>query len=126
MGEHHVVLTVNDEKVGRYSFTIGQASGTASFDEPAFWDAFLLPDDAEFVEVTEGFDLGFATGLIEPEVFGFYDDWLSGRGRQQASTEAMITRPHQVWRKGGAELFIFGVVHFDDSAILQSCVVRIA
>jgi hypothetical protein len=57
--------------------------------------------------VGEGFDLGFATSTIEPELFDFYAAWLRPQGwRQQAPTEAMVTLPHQVWRKDEVELLI--------------------
>jgi hypothetical protein len=65
------------------------------------------PDDSEGVEVGAGFDLGFATGMIEPEVFDFYATWLREQGwQQQAPTEAMVTLPHQTWRKDETELLI--------------------
>jgi hypothetical protein len=77
------------------------------FDESAFWACIPLPDDAETIPVVEGIDLGFATSMIEPEVFDFYVGWLNDHGwQQQAPTEAMVTLPHQRWRKGGAELLI--------------------
>ena len=76
-------------------------------DEDAFWDEFPLPDDAEIVPVTEGFDLGFVVEMVEPELFDFYARWLQNRGwQQQAPTEAMVTLPHQRWRKAGYELLI--------------------
>ena len=79
----------------------------AAFDEAAFWESFPLPEDAELVPVVEGFDIGFATGMIEPELFDFYAAWLEEQGwSQQAPTEAMITLPHQRWRKDGVELLI--------------------
>jgi hypothetical protein len=81
--------------------------GGAGFDEGAFWESLPQPDDAEGVAVGEGFDVGFTTGMIEPEVFDFYTTWLREQGwRQQAPTEAMVTLPHQVWRKSRAELLI--------------------
>jgi hypothetical protein len=55
--------------------------------------------------VVEGIDLAFTTDLPEPEVFDYYATWLESNGwSQQAPTEAMITPPHQRWRKDGAEL----------------------
>jgi hypothetical protein len=106
-GEHFVVLTMNDQEVGRYSFTIVSSGGAVPLDETVFWDAFPLPDDAEIVPVVEGFDLGFATAMVEPEVFDAYAAWLREQSwQQQAPTEAMITLPHQSWRKDGAELLI--------------------
>jgi WD40 repeat protein len=77
------------------------------FDEGAFWASFPLPPDAELVPVVEGIDLGFATSLTEPEIFESYAIWLRGQGwSQQAPTEAMVTPPHQRWRKGRTELLI--------------------
>lgn len=106
-GEHSVVLVMNDQEVGRYPFTVISTAGAAPLDEAAFWDAFPLPDDAEVVPVVEGYDLGFATALSEPQVFDYYAAWLRQQGwQQQAPTEAMQTLPHQVWRKDGAELLI--------------------
>jgi hypothetical protein len=81
--------------------------GGTGFDEEALWRDLPLPDDAETVPVGEGIDLGFATRMVEPELFDFYAAWLRDHGwRQQAPTEAMVTLPHQVWRKEGAELLI--------------------
>jgi hypothetical protein len=85
----------------------GPTEGGTGFDEEALWRDLPLPDDAESVPVGEGIDLGFATRMVEPELFDFYAAWLSDHGwRQQAPTEAMVTLPHQVWRKEGAELLI--------------------
>jgi hypothetical protein len=82
-------------------------SDQAEASEDAFWKRLPLPNDAEIVPVVEDVDLGFATGMAEPEVFDFYAGWLSERGwRQQAPTEAMVTLPHQVWRRNEVELFI--------------------
>ncbi len=68
---------------------------------------FPLPADAEVVPVVEEVYVGFATGLSEPEMFDFYAAWLGQRGwQQQAPTKAMITPPHQRWRKGDVELLI--------------------
>lgn len=79
----------------------------SGFDELVFWERLPLPDDAETRPVVEGVDLGFATRMIEPELFDFYATWLEEQGwQQQAPTEAMVTLPHQRWRKGGAELLI--------------------
>jgi hypothetical protein len=76
-------------------------------DEDALWEVLPLPDDAVTVQVSKGFDLGFATGMIEPELFEFYATWLRQEGwQQQAPTEAMVTLPHQVWRKDRVELLI--------------------
>lgn len=106
-GEHFVVLTMNDQEVGRYTFTVVSSGGAAPLDRVAFWDAFLLPQDAETVPVVEGYDLGFATALSEPKVFDSYAAWMGEQGwQQQAPTEAMETLPHQVWHKEGAELLI--------------------
>ena len=75
--------------------------------EAAFWESLPRPVDAEAVEVGEGFDLGFATRMIEPQLFDSYAEWLREQGwRQQAPTEAMVTLPHQVWRKDEVELLI--------------------
>ncbi len=106
-GDHFVILTMNDQEVGRYPFSVLSPDGTIPLDEAAFWDAFPLPDDAEMVEVGEGFDLGFTTAMIEPEVFDAYAAWLRDQDwQQQAPTEAQVTLPHQVWRHGGAEFLI--------------------
>jgi hypothetical protein len=106
-GEHYVILTMDDQEVGTYSFTIISSGGAAPLDETAFWDAFPLPDDAEIVTVTEGYDYGFATSMIEPEVFDAYAAWLREQGwQQQAPAEATVTLPHQTWRKDGAEFLI--------------------
>jgi len=78
-----------------------------AFDEASFWKSFPLPEDAELAPVVEDFDIGFATAMIEPELFDFYAAWLEEQGwNQQAPTEAMITLPHQRWRKEGVELLI--------------------
>ncbi|MFB0534822.1 MAG: two-component regulator propeller domain-containing protein [Anaerolineae bacterium] len=66
-----------------------------------------LPGDAEMVPVGEGFYIGFTTGLIEPQLFDFYAAWLSQRGWVLvAPTEAVVSQPHQRWRKGELELLI--------------------
>jgi hypothetical protein len=106
-GDHFVILTMNDQEVGRYPFSVLAPDGTIPLDEAAFWDTFPLPEDAEMVEVGEGFDLGFTTSVIEPEVFDAYAAWLQDQDwQQQAPTEAQVTLPHQVWRHGGAEFLI--------------------
>ena len=106
-GDHSVVLTMNDVEVGDYTFTIVSSGGAAPLDEAAFWEAFPVPEDSEPVPVVEGFDLGFATVMIEPELFEAYGAWLRDQGwQQQAPTEAMETLPHQTWRKDGAELLL--------------------
>ncbi len=106
-GEHFVILIMNDQEVGRYSFTVISSGGTAPFDEAAFWDTFPVPNDAEDVPMAEGYDLGFATSMSEPELFDAYAAELAGQGwQQQAPTEAMETLPKQVWRRDGAELLI--------------------
>jgi hypothetical protein len=109
-GEHFVVLTMNDQEVGRYTFTTsGEAApaDTGSFDEVAFWNEFPVPDDAEGTPVTDDYDGGFLTSMSEPDVFEAYADWLTEQGwQQQAPIEAMETIPHQVWRTEGAELLI--------------------
>jgi len=106
-GEHFVVLMLDGVEVGRYPFTIVSSGGAAPLNETAFWDAFPQPDDAEVVPVVEGYDLGFATAMSEPQLFDWYAAWLRDQGwQQQAPTEAMQTRPNQRWRKDGAELLI--------------------
>jgi hypothetical protein len=66
-----------------------------------------LPGDAELVPVVEGFYIGFTTGLTEPQLFDFYAAWLSQRGWVLvAPTEAVVSQPHQRWRKGDLELLI--------------------
>lgn len=68
---------------------------------------FPLPGDAEIVPVVQGFYIGFATQLIEPQLFDFYTTWLSQRGWVRvAPTEAVVNRPHQRWRKDNQELLI--------------------
>jgi hypothetical protein len=85
----------------------GPAESGTGFDEQSFWERLPRPDDAEVVEVGEGFDLGLATRMIEPELFDFYATWLGEQGwQEQAPTEAMVTLPHQTWRKDGVELLI--------------------
>jgi len=77
------------------------------FHEEAFWQELPLPQDAETLPAGEGFDMAFATTLVEPALFDFYANWLTEQGwSQQAPTEAMITLPHQRWRKDGVELLI--------------------
>lgn len=111
-GEHFVVLTMNDQEVGRYTFTTipsGETEpvDTGSFDEEAFWDEFPVPDDAEGTPVTDDYDGGFLTAMSEPEIFEAYAEWLAEEGWQQvAPIEAMETIPHQAWRTEGAELLI--------------------
>jgi len=78
-----------------------------AFDEAAFWESFPLPDDILLVPTAEGFGLAFATGMIEPELFEFYAQQLSDQGwSQQAPTEAMVTMPHQRWRRDSLKLLI--------------------
>ena len=102
-GTHTVTLTINDVEVGRYPFAIEQPI----FNEAAFLESFPLPDDAELVEVVEGFDGGFATSMTEPELFDAYGEWLEGQGwTQQAPAEATVTLPHQVWRTARGELLL--------------------
>lgn len=106
-GEHFAVLTMNDQEVGRYALTVVSSGGAAPLTEPAFWDAFPMPEDAESVPVVEGYDLGYATIMSEPQLFDTYAGWLRDQGwEQQAPTEAMQTLPHQVWRKEGFELLL--------------------
>ncbi len=109
-GEHFVVLTMNDQEVGRYPFTTtGEAppAGTGIFDEEAFWNDFPVPDDAEGMPVTDQYDGGFLTAMTEPEIFEAYAEWLTEQGwQQQAPIEAMESIPHQVWQTEGAELLI--------------------
>ena len=65
------------------------------------------PDDSTPVQVSQGYDQGYATRMIEPEVFDLYATWLADHGWQrQAPTEAYITLPHQLWRKDNLELLI--------------------
>ncbi|TEU17916.1 MAG: hypothetical protein E3J21_07205 [Anaerolineales bacterium] len=66
-----------------------------------------LPGDAELVPVSEEFYIGFTTGLIEPQLFDFYAAWLSQRGWVLvAPIEAVVSQPHQRWRKDDLELLI--------------------
>lgn len=107
VGEHYVILTMDDQELGSYAFTTTSDGGAAPIDETAFWETFPLPNDAEIVPVVEGYDYGFATTMTEPEVFDAYAAWLLEQGwQQQAPTEAMVTLPHQTWRKDGAEFLI--------------------
>jgi hypothetical protein len=77
------------------------------FDEAAFWESLPMPDDATLVPARQNYGLAFVTGMAEPELFDFYAQWLRGRDwNQQAPTEAMVTLPHQRWRKGDVELLI--------------------
>ena len=83
------------------------AESVASLDKEAFWERLPLPNDAKIIRLVEGVGLGFATGMIEPELFDFYATWLSERGwKRQAPAEAMVTLPHQRWRKDEVELLI--------------------
>jgi hypothetical protein len=85
----------------------GPAEGATGFDETSFWEGLPRPDGAQAVEVSQGFDLGLVTGMVEPELFDFYATWLRERGwQEQAPTEAMMTLPRKVWRKDGVELLI--------------------
>lgn len=110
VGEHFVVLTMNDKEMGRYAFTTtGEAApvGAGPFDEQAFWNEFPVPDDAEGIPVTDDYDGGFLTSMSEPEIFDAYAEWLTGQGwQQQAPVEATESIPNQVWRTEGAELLI--------------------
>lgn len=66
-----------------------------------------LPGDAELVPVGEAFFIGFSTSLVEPQLFDFYAAWLSQRGwGMVAPTEAVVSKPHQRWRKDDQELLI--------------------
>jgi hypothetical protein len=111
-GEHFVVLTMNDQEVGRYTFTTIPSSeaepvDTGPFYEEAFWNEFPVPEDAEGTPVPDDYDGGFLTAMSEPEIFEAYTEWLTEEGWQQlAPLEAMGTIPHQVWRTEGAELLI--------------------
>lgn len=79
----------------------------STVNEAAFWNSLPLPDDAEVISVAEGVNLGFVTSVLEPELFDFYTIWLKEQGwRRQAPTEAMVTLPHQTWRRDGIELLI--------------------
>ena len=85
----------------------GRPTPTTSTEKATFWESLPQPNDAQRVEPGKRFDLGLTTGMIEPEVFDFYATWLREQGwRRQAPTEAMITLPHQIWRKDGARLLI--------------------
>lgn len=65
------------------------------------------PDDARPVRVTDNYDQGYVTSMVEPEVFDFYTVWLSDHGwERQAPTEAFVSLPHQLWRKDELELLI--------------------
>jgi hypothetical protein len=98
---------MNDQVVGSYNFAIVSSDGAPAFDADAFWSELPAPDDAEGVEVLEGYDVGFVTAMTEPEIFDAYASVLGEQGwQQQAPTEAMETLPHQVWRTEGAELLI--------------------
>jgi hypothetical protein len=109
-GQHFVVLTMDDQEVGRYTFTTsGEAApvDSSSFDEVAFWNDFPVPDDAEGTPVTSDYDGGFLTSMTEPEIFESYAQWLTEQGwQQQAPIEATEPVPQQVWRTDGAELLI--------------------
>jgi hypothetical protein len=78
-----------------------------ALDEAGFWDDFPLPDDAELIPPPDGYGLAFDTAMVEPELFDFYTEHLQDEGwSRQAPTEAMITLPHQRWRKDGVDLII--------------------
>ncbi|HUW13756.1 MAG TPA: hypothetical protein VM537_28795 [Anaerolineae bacterium] len=95
------------------------------FDEAAFWEGFPLPDDARVVPAAEGQELAFATGMIEPELFDFYAQWLREKGwSQQAPTEAMITLPHQRWRRDSLELLIELQLSDEDGRTIVRCQVQ--
>jgi WD40 repeat protein len=79
----------------------------SSFDFNFFLETFPLPYDFDLLPTTQGMGINFATGLVEPQIFDFYAAWLSEDGwQQQAPIEAMVTLPHQIWRKDGNELYI--------------------
>jgi hypothetical protein len=83
------------------------APSPADAGEAAFWESLPLPDDAEVIPVVEGIGLGFTTRMAEPELFDLYAMWLDQEGwKRQAPTEAMVTLPHQRWRRNGTELLI--------------------
>jgi len=83
------------------------ATPAPAFDEAAFWESLPLPENATVVPAGQHYGLAFATDMGEPELFEFYAPWLREQGwSQQAPTEAMVTLPHQRWRKGDVELLI--------------------
>jgi len=88
--------------------TPGEAEATESGSaERRVLEAVPRPDDADPVPVSQGFDWGFTTRLIEPELFDFYTESLEDGGwRRQAPTEAVVAPPHQVWRKNQYRLLI--------------------
>lgn len=104
-GEHSVVLTLDGEEIGQFPFVIVDSGGAAPLVEPNFWDAFPLPDDAELVEVGEGFDVGFATAMPETHLFDYYRAWLRGQGWELASGQG-ASGLIQDWVKDGAALHL--------------------
>ena len=101
LGNHSVVLTLDDEDVGTYTFAIE----APYFDKLAFLDTLPLPDQADLVETASAYDTGFVSPMTEPELFQAYDEWFQGEGwTRQAPTEAAVTLPNAVWRTDGAEL----------------------
>ena len=105
--EKVVTATPEPTEVGSTTSTITSSGGAAPFDEPAFWDTFPFPEDAQFGAVVEGYDAGFATAMTEPELFDAYADWFRETGwKQEAPIEAISTLPHQVWRNDGAEFLL--------------------
>lgn len=106
-GEHYAILRMNDQEIGKYPFTILSSGGAAPLVESAFWDAFPLPQDAEILAVTEGYDMGFASIYPEPQILETYAGWFRDQGwQEQAPTEAMTTKPHKTWIKDGAQLLL--------------------
>lgn len=109
-GEHLVVLSMNDQIVGRYPFLVISSSGAAPLAEPDFWDVFPLPDDAELLPATEGIDLAFASELPQRRILDLYGAWLRQQGwtRQSPSQAPEETLSYEVWHKESWELVIEG------------------
>ena len=97
-GAHSATLTVNDELVGVYPFTVEEPL----FNKAAFLASFRLPTDGEFVEEGEGYDAGFATMLAGQEVLELYDEVLVEEGWQLAGSDEVAA----LWETEGAELYM--------------------
>lgn len=106
-GEHLAVLSLNDQTIGRYPFAIIPVPEAAPLEEEAFWQAFPLPDDAEFLPVVEGVDAGFSTTFLPPSrILDFYGAWLRLQGWERVPTTEQAPYPHRQWQKEGAQLLI--------------------
>ena len=62
-GEHEVVLTVNDEEIGRYEFTV-QEMALVPFEDPA--GVFAISYPADFDDIEESLDEGYTYTFDAP------------------------------------------------------------